>query len=258
MVLTFEDYHKLSATQRTKVKRAELQQLLDEHINADNANSIRGIIRDELATIVGGVEKKITEKYDKKIKDVEDENDRLKKENTQIKAALSEQQKFLERIRSDKNASNIFISGIPNEMDIEGNNVNDPNAIVSQVLRFVNPDIQPGDYKTLKNFEPREGNDRHSAKITCTSVDVKKKIFAGCSKFKLLPQESPLKKVFLKNEDTPLQKKENDRLFKKMRDLRAAEEDPDNPINTYKIRSGKLYKNEEVVDTFNLENQLFA
>ena len=55
---------------------------------------------------------------------------------------------------------------------------------------------------------------------------------------KHLPQDSPLKKVFLKNEDTPLQKKENDRLFKKMRDLRAEEEDPENPTNVYKIRSG--------------------
>ena len=70
--------------------------------------------------------------------------------------------------------------------------------------------------------------------------------------------DSLIKKVFLKNEDTPLQKKENDRLFKKMRDLRDAEEDPDNPANTYRIRSGKLFKNDEVIDTFNLENQLFA
>ena len=87
---------------------------------------------------------------------------------------------------------------------------------------------------------------------------MKKKIFEGCRKFKDLPLESPIKKVFLKNEDTPLQKKENDRLYQKMRDLRAEEEDPDNPTSVYKIRSGKLYKNEEVLDTFNLENQLFA
>ena len=258
MVLTFEDYHKLTATQRAKVKSSELQQLLDEHIDADNANSMRGIIREELATIAAGVEKKINEKYDKKIKDVEDENERLKKENSEIKAVISEQQKFLERIRSEKNAANIFISGIPNGMDIGGNNVNDAGVIVNHILKFVNPEIQPNDYKILKNFEPREGNDRHSAKISCSSPNIKKKIFEGCRKFKDLPPVSPLKKVFLKNEDTPLQKKENDRLFKKMRDLRAAEEDPDNPTNMYRIRSGKLYKNEEVVDTFNLENQLFV
>ena len=258
MVLTFEDYHNLTATQRTKVKRGDLQQLLDEHINADNANSIRGIIREELTTIVEKVEKKLTTKYDKKIKDVEDENERLKKENSEIKAAISEQQKFLERIRSEKNAPNIFISGIPNDLEIEGDNATDASVILNHILKFVKPDIQPNDLKILKNFEPREGNDRHSAKISCSSPNVKKKIFEGCRKFKDLPLESPIKKVFLKNEDTPLQKKENDRLYQKMRELRAEEEDPDNPTNIYKIRSGKLYKNDEVLDTFNLENQLFA
>ena len=173
MVLTFEDYHNLTATQRTKVKRGDLQQLLDEHINADNANSIRGIIREELTTIVEKVEKKLTTKYDKKIKDVEDENERLKKENSEIKAAISEQQKFLERIRSEKNAPNIFISGIPNDLEIEGDNATDASVILNHILKFVKPDIQPNDFKILKNFEPREGNDRHSAKISCSSPNVK-------------------------------------------------------------------------------------
>lgn len=51
MVLTFEDYHKLTVIQRAKVKRADLQQLLGEHINADNANSMHGIICSELKRI---------------------------------------------------------------------------------------------------------------------------------------------------------------------------------------------------------------
>ena len=72
-----------------------------------------------------------------------------------------------------------------------------------------------------------------------------------------MPDESPLRKVWIKNEDTPLQKKENDRLYKKLRDLRA-EEDEGAPENTYRIRGGKLFKNNEVIDTFNLENQLFT
>ena len=92
----------------------------------------------------------------------------------------------------------------------------------------------------------------------CSTQAIKKKIFEGCRKFKDLLVDSPIKKVFLKNEDTPLQKKENDRLFKKMRDLRAAEDNPDEPVNVYRLRSGKLFKKEEVIDTFNLENQLFA
>ena len=157
-----------------------------------------------------------------------------------------------------KNANNIFMTGIPNKMNIDGADVTDPKVIIKHVLTFVNPQIQPEDYKILKSFEPREGHDRHSAKICCTENNIKKKTFEGCRKFKDIPDGSPMKKIFLKNEDTPLQKKENDRLYKQLRELRDAEEDPDNPVNVYKLRSGKLYKNDEVIDTFNLENQLFA
>ena len=41
-----------------------------------------------------------------------------------------------------------------------------------------------------------------------------------------------------------------------MRELCAAEENPENPDNVYKVKSGKLYKNNAVIDSFNLENQL--
>ena len=54
-----------------------------------------------------------------------------------------------------------------------------------------------------------------------------------------------------------MQKKENDRLYNRLRELRSAE-DADDPANIYKIKSGKLLKNDEVIDTFNLENQIFA
>ena len=143
-------------------------------------------------------------------------------------------------------------------MELAGNQVNDANEIIQHVLSFVSPGIQQNEYQVLKSFEPREGHDRHSAKIMCTDRSVKGKIFKGCIKFKDLPAGSPIKKVFLKNEDTPLQKKENDRLYQKMRDLRAAEEDPDNPVSVYKLKSGKLYKNDDIIDSFNLENQLFT
>ena len=42
-----------------------------------------------------------------------------------------------------------------------------------------------------------------------------------------------------------------------MRELRAAEANQDDPENVYKLKSGKLYKNDDVIDSFNLENQLF-
>ena len=221
-------------------------------------------MRDELTYQIGELKKTIVGEFDQRIKDAENENERLKKENLEIKSAISAQQKFLERIRSEKTANHIFMSGIPMKMNIihpeteEEIESDDANSIITHILKFVNPNIKPEDFKILKSFNPRKGQDRHSAKILCSSNNIKKNIFQGCKKFKDVDAASPLKKVFLKNEDTPLQKKENDRLFKKMRDLREEEEDVNNPVNIYKIRFGKLLKNDEVIDTFNLENQLFT
>ena len=125
------------------------------------------------------------------------------------------------------------------------------------VLSFVHPEISQDDYKILKNFEAREGYVRHSAKIRVENISTKTNIFKGCTKFKTLHEENYMKKIFLKNDDPPLTRKENERLGKKMKELREAE-DAANPVNRYHIKEGKLFKNgEEVVDSFNINNQLF-
>ena len=172
----------MSVAQRKCIKREELQQLIDDQIIDTDAATLRGIIREELQTQTTVLENTIKLKYDGKIKAVEEENSRLKKENTEIKKAVSEQQKFLERLRSEKNMDNIFISGIPNKMVINELETNDANLIVGHILKYVSPDLTPENYKILKNFEPREGHDRHSTKIKCSDQGVKKKIFVGCKK----------------------------------------------------------------------------
>ena len=60
-----------------------------------------------------------------------------------------------------------------------------------------------------------------------------------------------------KNDDPPLTRKENERLQTKMKELRDLE-DPDNPQNKFYIKKGSLYKNDESIDEFNLNNQLFC
>ena len=121
----------------------------------------------------------------------------------------------------------------------------------------MNPGINQDDYKILKNFDVREGYDRHSAKIRVEDVSTKFDIFKGCAKFKDLREGNYLKKIFLKNDDPPLTRRENERLGKKMTELRKAE-DGTNPANRYHIKEGKLFKNgDECIDSFNINNQLF-
>ena len=134
---------------------------------------------------------------------------------------------------------------------------NDPKAIIQHVLKFVHPGITADDYKILKNFESKPGHTRHSTKILVNNYDVKSRIFQGCKNFRELDPENYLKKVFIKNDDPPMTRRENDRLFKKMKELREAE-DRDHPDNKYHIKSGKLFKNgDNCIDQFDLSNQIF-
>ena len=86
MALTIEDYHKLNANQRKKIKRDALQKLVEEHLNTDGTvNSIRGIIRDELNTKFDEIKSELNNKVDSKFNTLVTENEKLSQENALIK-----------------------------------------------------------------------------------------------------------------------------------------------------------------------------
>ena len=136
----------------------------------------------------------------------------------------------------------------------------DHKLIVHHILNFVCPGIEEHDYKFLINFEPKENYSRHSAKISVTDYETKTKIFKGCAKFKTLNNNHYLRKIWIKNDDPPMTRKENERLSKKLKELRDAETlvPGGEPENRYHIKKGILYMNDECIDEFNLNNQLFC
>ena len=114
-------------------------------------------------------------------------------------------------------------------------------------------------FTSCKNLSLVAKITRHSAKIQVDNYTIKSNIFKGCTKFKDLDEENYLRKIFLKNDDPPLTRKEHERLNNKMKELREQERaNPDEPQNRYYIKKGTLYKNEEAIDEFNLNNQLFC
>ena len=268
--LSIEQYHKYNAAQRKRVKKEDLQKMLDEHLATDggNVNSLRGILREELATKLEELKTELSQTIENKLQSLREDNERLTAENESMKGVLKEHQKFFERQRKEETKNNIFISGIPKTIlsdmsDIPGPNTaagetsQDHKEIIHHILEFVNPDLKKEDYKILINFETKPGFSRHSAKIRTKDTETKTKIFKGCRKFKDLGRNSYLKKIFLKNDDPPLTRKENDRLQEKVKELRNLE-DANNPVNRYRINKGKLLKNDtEIVDFFNLNNQIF-
>ena len=251
-----EEYQKMNASQRKTIRRNDLQALLDEHIQEGEINSIRGIIREELDSKFDALKKELAKTFESKIKKVSEDVTNLMSENNTLKKVVLQQQHFLENIRRERTKENIFVSGIPNILTIDGEDTEDPKKILDTVMKFVCPTLGDEGYEVLVNFEPKEGYSSHSAKIRTKDSDTKAKIFTGTAKLKALGENHAFKKVYLKYDNPPLTRKENDRLHQRMRTLRA-EENADNPVNKYYIKSGKLYKNGTCIDEFNLSHQLF-
>ena len=67
-----------------------------------------------------------------------------------------------------------------------------------------------------------------------------------------LEENNTLRKIYIKNETTPLVRKENDRLYTKLRNLKA-----EHPDNVFKIMKGKLMEGERIIDEFNINNSIF-
>ena len=84
----------------------------------------------------------------------------------------------------------------------------------------------------------------------CTKTSVMNKK----SKLKRLTENNPLHKVFIKNETSPLNRKENDRLYNKM--IKLKEGDKDNE-GLYKLVKGKLMRGDNIIDQFNINNSIF-
>ena len=128
------------------------------------------------STINVAIDKKVREDYNQ-----------LLLENNNLRKAMMEQQKFLERVHTDKVRNNIFIT------DMNTLRLNDANAITQYILKSISPTIVQNDYKILKAFESREGEDRHSVKLTVNNG--KKKILENKNKIKDLVWNIRLCKV---------------------------------------------------------------
>ena len=109
------------------------------------------LLGEELDVKFAELNKAITTKYDKRCKELSDENEQIRNENKVIKMTILEQQKFLEFIGKDRTKNNIFISGVPNEMTTEGDVENNDGNILQSVLNVTTPGIDTTTYRIVKN-----------------------------------------------------------------------------------------------------------
>ena len=135
--------------------------------------------------------------------------------NILIRKVITEQQKTIERLNSDKTGNNVFTTGIPTTLFTDIGTLKPTMNIIADVIKYVSLDISQDDYKIGKSFEPREGQDRHSAKLVFTCDEARNKVLSSSRKLKELDEDDVLRKVFIKRDTSPLTRKENDCLYKK-------------------------------------------
>ena len=150
----------------------------------------------------------------------------------------------------------VYIAGVPDELLLPNEAlIERDDAIIHRIVTFVKPTIKDDDYEIVKSFPAREGFTRHSCLLEFKSFDKKKDLLKDCKNLKDLPEDHVLKKVYIKNEQTPLTRKENSRLYQEFKKLQEAHQI--NADNRVRLEKGKLYLNNTVVDEFNLANQIF-
>jgi hypothetical protein len=254
-----EEYLELTPAQRKLVKKDKIHELLELQLTRHN---VSGVGVEELKLMISGaVKEAIGELKDeiggfrKEVDDLKDELNTIKDERNTLKKVISEQQKFLETLKRDKVKDNIFIAGIPNSLNISGADTSDNAKIVHHILSFIDPNTSVDDYKMIKEFEPRQGLPRHSCLNGFTNINRKKNILDNSKKLNGLAEDNLLKKVYVKNEQTPLTRKENSRIYGEFKKLQQTHEGDE--TKQVKLERGKLYLNGDVVDEFSLTNQLF-
>ena len=249
MVITLDQYAKMNKSQQTKLEKEEIQQLLDTQLALTNNDpqEIRNVI-------TNSINQAIDKKFEQITRDVNTETQRLLDENILIRKVITEQQKTIERLHSDKTRNNVFMTGIPTTLFTDTGTLGSTMDISAHVIKYVSLDISQDDYKIVKSFEPKEGQDRHSAKLVFTCDEVGNRVLSNSRKLKELDEDDVLRKVFIKRETSPLTRKENDRLYKKLQKLK--EEIP-NDRYKYKLEKGKLKCDNAVLDEFNITKSLF-
>ena len=258
--VSMEQYAAMNSTQRGKITKAQLANLLNSQIGQPTMlpeDTLRNIIKD---TIDRSIEEKIPNDFIKTIADMkshfEDKIKTLEDDNRILKKTILEQQKYLEGMRREKTKCNVFVTGIPVSLKVDNEVITDKKEIISQVFKIVNDNISSERYEVTKIFEPLDNRKNHSAKVTFKDFESKKAIMSNCKRLGNLGHTDPLKKIHIKYDDPPLTRRENKRLSDKLRKLRY--EAGDDSEDIYKISKGHLLKNGTSIDEFNLNNQIFA
>ena len=176
---------------------------------------------------------------------LENEVKEQKEKNETLTQIVVEMQKSLNKIDNTDREKNLMISGLPEER-IQVDNVwlESDTEKVDKMFSLIEVEGGPWNVERIGR-QPTNGKTR-IAKVVFTDKEKRDKAAEQSSKLKEL--EEPWKKVYLNRDKHPVYRYENNRLRKKMNDLRKKPEFQDNPRERVKINIGELTVDGSVVD----------
>ena len=217
-------------------------------INVDQLTNIINACINPVKEEIQEVKNLLTEKVtvlENKVNLLEKENEQLKEGNSVLTGIVVNMQSSLNRMENEGRSQNLIISRIP-EGDMQGDDdvLHDDKAKVSYVMRKLNLEsVDFCDNMSVERIGRVNPGKTRFVKVKLPSKDVRNDVLNKKGILKTL--EEPLKQIFIKKDLHPVYQKENERLYKKMVDLKK---DAANEGKEIKITNGKLLIDSVEVD----------
>ena len=173
-----------------------------------------------------------------------------------IKNVITSQQEVIEKYESEYRKQNLIINGVP-EVELvakDGTRLKDVVEKVNHLCEAISDDFDEDDIESCFRLGKVDKHRNRPIKVKFKSVDTRNTILY--TQKQLRDNEelvSLFGRVYVHKDVSPLMQKEE----KRLREVLKAERSKAPSNTNLRLRSGKLYKDNTVIDKINLENQLF-
>lgn len=180
---------------------------------------------------------------------------RLDDELSKIRNVVINQQLLVEDHERKLRANNVIIHNIPEDrVSSESDVLDDDEQKIECLCRSARVDIGANDIVTIHRIGKRQANKVRPIKLTLKNTDLKFKFLN--SRRQIMSNEYLTKifrnRIFINSDNSLLVQKEEQRLRSKLKELKN-----ENPVVATYIRSGKLFHDGRVVDSVDVQKQIF-
>ena len=219
----------------------------------------------DIQAIVRGSEERVLARLDDittRLVQLEDRLNRMQLNQTQteldvlaLKDIIANQQKQLEKHETEGRRNNLIFMGIPeSNVVFDDETLTNDSDKISSLCNEISDDLNQYSIQSCFRLGTKTGQKNRPIKVVFSDVSARNKILY--SQKRLRENSSVVNsfgRIFVNKDSSFLMRREEVRL----REAQKAERSKAPPNTKIYIRSGKLYKDDVVIDQVNIINQLF-